>query len=122
MIPWENYIVAGKVKRNTIAMDIKKRKLTAKDIPELVSHPEIKASFIGTSFSEKTDPSHWTEEYLETLIYAVVAESFNEDYLLYLDQVAEKVSGKSIQKSAIGTLGLFAGVIVILFLISKFMK
>ena len=35
--------------------------------------------------------NQWDEEYLEKLSYAVVSESFNKDYLLYLEEVADSV-------------------------------
>lgn len=107
-----NYIVNGNVARDRIAMDIKYRKITRHTIEELCADPRIQASFIGSSYTEKKQKKEWNKEYLGRLSYAVVGESFNRDYLLYLDEVAEYVSKAKYRKIIV------AGIIVVLVIIA----
>ena len=86
------YIVDGKVARDKIAMDIRYRRITRTDLERLVADPVIQAAFIGTTYEGKKSQSEWNETYLDLVSYAVVAMSFNSDYLLYLDAVAEHVA------------------------------
>lgn len=93
MVDINKYIEGGKVSKVKIAMDIKYRTLTSHDIDELVSDPRIRESFFGNGYTEKKPKSEWTKDYLEQLSYAVVSEAFNEEYLRYLDKVADTVAG-----------------------------
>ncbi|MEH7009216.1 hypothetical protein V7087_00095 [Neobacillus niacini] len=95
------YIINGEVARDKIAMDIKYRKLQNSDIKQLVKDSNIKAAFIGTNYNEKKPKHEWNKEYLDMLSYAVVAESFNPDYLLYLDEVANHVEKRIKQNKLI---------------------
>ena len=88
------YIVNGDVQRDKIAMDIKYRKLKRHDIERLCRDTRISASFIGSGYNNKKPKRAWDKSYLDLLSYAVVAESFNRDYLLYLDEVADFVTSK----------------------------
>jgi hypothetical protein len=92
------YIVNGLVARDKIAMDIKYRELSHDALLKLCDNPQIKAAFIGSSFTQKCPKLMWNREYLDRLSYAVVAESFNREYLLYLEEVAEFVSKKTFEK------------------------
>jgi hypothetical protein len=85
------YIRNGNVAKNRIALDIKYRKLKCADIEELVADTKIQEAFIGTSYDNKKPKSEWDKNYLDLLSYAAISESFNRDYLLYLDVVAEHV-------------------------------
>ena len=87
----DKYLVEGKVDRAKIAMDIKYRELKRDEIEMLLKDPRIKDSFIGTGYNDKKPQSEWSKDYLNILSYAAVAESFNRDYLLYLDSVADYV-------------------------------
>lgn len=87
-----------KVDRAEIAMDIVQRKLSRSDIERLCQDEEVQANFFGAGYAKKRPMSEWDEEYLKKLYGAVVGESFNRDYLLYLDQVAEYVQKRKRKK------------------------
>lgn len=106
------YIVNGEVARDKIAMDIKYRKINRDTIEKLCADQRVKSAFIGSSFPDKRPKQEWTKEYLGRLSYAVVGESFNRDYLLYLDQVADFVTKATFKKVII------AGVIIVLVIIA----
>jgi len=85
------YLKNGEVVRAKIALDIKYRKLKGADLKKLVVDPIIKSAFFGASYNDKKPRSAWNKEYLDLLSYAAIGESFNQDYLLYLDAVADHV-------------------------------
>ena len=115
-----DYIVNGKVVCNRIARDISRRKLDRQAIERLISDPVIASAFRGDSFDEKRPKKEWNGSYLEELSCAAIAESFNRDYLLYLDEVANFVTNantnakfrKIIIAGIIIALVIMAGVIV----------
>jgi len=74
-----------------IANDIKYRKLQRDDIKTLVQDKRIRACFFGGEITGKKPRSEWDREYLNTVSYAPVAECFNEEFLFYLDEVADHV-------------------------------
>ena len=102
------YIRNGEVARNRIALNIKRRKLKRPQIEELLSDSKIVSAFIGISFSERKPMKDWNKSYLDELSYAAVAESFNREYLLYLDEVADYVSKATFKKRVVA-----GGIIVI---------
>jgi|GEM_PF-1512214 len=106
------YIINGEIARDKIAMDIKYRKITRDTIEKLCADPRIKVAFIGSSFQDKRPKQEWNKEYLGRLSYVVVGESFNRDYLLYLDEVAKYVSKATFKKIIV------AGVIIVLVIIA----
>lgn len=110
------YIRNGEVARNRIALNIKRRKLKRPQIEQLLSDPQIVAAFIGSSFNERKPMKDWNKSYLDELSYAAVAESFNREYLLYLDEVADYVSKATLKKrivmGGIIVIGIILGVIV----------
>ena len=109
------YIIDGSVASENIVYDIKNRKLKESDIRKLAADPKISASFIGTAYNKKKPRRFWNKSYLESLLAVAVAESFNLDYLLYLDEVAEFVSKAAFRKVIAGgiiALVIIAGVIV----------
>lgn len=112
MLDIQRYITDGRVAREKIAMDIKYRILSRNDLENLVANPEIQRAFIGNKYSDKIPQSKWTKDYLEELSYAVVAESFNGEYLLYLDEVAEYISKKK------GNEKIIVGIIILLLVIA----
>ena len=106
------YIVNGDVQRDKIAMDIKYRRLKGTDIESICNDQKINGSFIGSVFKDKKPKQYWNKAYLDLITCAVVAESFNRDYLLHLDEVADFVSKATFKKVVI------AGVIIILVIIA----
>ena len=101
------------VDRAKIAMDVVKRTLCADDIRRLCQREDVRASFIGKTYPDKRPRKEWNQSYLDKLYYAVVAESFNLDYLLYLDEVAEYVNQSKIVKQVV-----IAGVILVVVIIA----
>lgn len=106
------YIRNGEVARNRIALDIKYRKIKRYQIEQLLKDPIIVASFIGLDFKNKKPMKDWNKPYLDELSYAAIAESFNEDYLFYLDEVADYISKATFKKIVI------AGTIVVIVIIA----
>lgn len=85
------YIIDGKVAINEIVIDIKYRKLNREDILKLAEDPQIKDSFFGGEFRHKKPKSEWDKDYLNLVSCGAIAESFNLEYMLYLNEVAEYV-------------------------------
>ena len=98
----DEYIKEGRVVRSKVAMAVVKGDLTRHDIIELCKDSRMKAVFIGSSYSPKCSNDHWTRDYIDELVCASVAESFNQDYLLYLEKVVSYMKEKEKNK-----LGLF---------------
>ena len=114
----ETYIQDGTVKREKIALDIKRGVITKDDIKDLVSNAKIKESFFGNSSNVKANRSEWTKDYLDKLSYASVADCFNEDYLYYLSDVADYVRpSKKSKNSPKLLIGISAAVIVVVAII-----
>lgn len=112
MIMLNKYIKNGKVERATIAMDVKTLKLKRDDIITLCKVKEVQDNFIGQTYENKKPKKYWNKEYLDLLYWSVVAESFNLDYLLHLNEVAEFVSKAKFKKVII------TGVIIVLVIIA----
>ena len=116
------YIVNGEVARDKIAMDIKYRRLDRTGIEELCNDSRVKEAFRGSAYADKHPKREWNKDYLGRLSYAVVGESFNRDYLLYLDEVADFVSKATFRKIVVAgviiVLVIIAGVIVYKYIIS----
>ena len=82
--------------RGAIVQQIISRKIRGEDaIRDLWKRKEINSQRIGNSYDKKRPESEWNDNYLTKLLYSVVAESFNLDFLLYVDKVAEYVSRKN---------------------------
>ncbi len=114
MVDKQRYFDGNRVKREIIVQDIRYRRLSHDDLLLVISDPEISAAFYGKFFEDKIPKNQWDEEYLEKLSYAVVSESFNKDYLLYLEEVAGSVSAqKNNSKIVIGGIVLTAAVIAV---------
>lgn len=115
-----DYIVKGKVERTKIAMDIKYRKLTGTtSIDELCNIPQVRDAFFGSGRVDKCPKTEWNADYLDRLSCAVIAEMFNRDYLLYLDEVADFVSKNNAGKRSgcfssivFGVLAIVVGVVI----------
>ena len=95
----EKYIVDGEVQKTKIALDASDGSLSSSDIIELCSDQRIKNAFIGAHYSKRTSKDTWSQSYLDQIVCAAVAESFNQDYLLYLAEVSEYI--RSNKKSII---------------------
>ena len=116
------YIVNGSVASEKIVYDIKKRKLKRADIDKLAADPRISAGFIGINYKNKKNKQEWDKNYLESLLTIAVAESFNWEYLLYLDEVADYVSKATFKKRVVAggliVIVIIAGVIVFKYALS----
>lgn len=108
----EKYIQNGTIDRAAIAMDVKMRKLSPEEIRQLCSRREVQDAYIGNVYDDKKPKRYWNKQYLDLLYWAVVAESFNLDYLLYLNEVADFVAKAKYKKIVI------AGVIVVLVIVA----
>jgi len=111
---FEEYILSDdKVRCSKIASDIGRRKLKRNDIEQLITDPRVQKEFRGNNFTQKRPSQVWNKEYLDKLtLFATSGESFNRDYLLYLDEVAECVSKATFKKVIV------AGVIIVLVIIA----
>lgn len=90
----EDYFDDGHISRMKVASDIKSRKLTREDLEKMITEPEVKSVFIGNRFNNTVKKEEWTKEYLEKLSNMAIGESFNKEYLFYLDEVAQYVNSK----------------------------
>ena len=106
------YVINGEVARDKIAMDIKYRKLDKAGIEQLCNDQRIQSAFFGSNYAKKRPKREWNKDYLSRISCAVVAEAFNRDYLLYLDEVADFVSKATFRKT------VKAGVIIVLAIIT----
>lgn len=110
----KNYIRNGTVSRSEIVNDIKNGILEKKDIEELVNRATVTETFIGLSYPNKVGKDQWTEKYLEKLVLTAVAESFNEDYLYYLYEVAKFVRDNAKKRKAyFSAVALVSGLVVV---------
>ena len=100
MYSLKDYFDNGHISRIKVASDIKSCKLTREDLEELVKNEDVKSVFIGRNFKGESDKEKWTKEYLEKLSYMAIGESFNDEYLLHLCDVAEHIN-KSKEKNKI---------------------
>ncbi len=111
MVDVASYIEGNNVQREKIALDIKRGRLDDSDIDALIADERIQAAFVGNVYADKRPQSQWTQDYLDELPYAAVAEAFNEDYLRYLREVTVhfgNAKGKRISK------GIVIGAVVVL--------
>lgn len=120
MVDINKYIVDGSVKRDRIVSDIKRGRISKNDIIDLSKNPDIKAAYFGNANLEKIDRNLWNESYLDEISLAAVSETFCEEYLLYLNEVAQYVIAKSSKKEqnnrAIKRMIIGGGIILLLIL------
>ena len=109
----DKYIIAGKVSRSKIVMDIKCRKLKKNDIEKLARNPQIKNTFFGRGFKHKQPKKKWNKAYLDLVLCASVGECFNLEYMLYLDEVADYVVQVKKKKIIIGGITFFVIAVII---------
>ena len=118
MIDINCYLDGEKVKRSQIALDIKRGVLSKEDVNALISDNRINSAFRGSENKEKKPEEEWNQQYLEELSYAVIAESFNADFLLYLCDVANYVNnGKASIKKKVAIWILLAVVTLIIVIV-----
>lgn len=111
----EKYFENGRLKRESIVMDIKCHRISHDDLMSLISDPEFSKEFCGDIYKDKVPREEWNEQYLDKLSYAVVGEGFNKDYLLYMEQVANGIGEKKINtKIIVGGVVLVIAVIVLI--------
>lgn len=114
----KDYLRNGSVSRSEIVNDIKNGTLGRQDIEELVARKSVTDSFIGSNYPNKVDKDQWTEKYLEKLVLASVAESFNRDYLFYLYDVAKYVKDNAKKKKGrLSVAAIVAGFVVIVVIV-----
>lgn len=122
MVNMNEYINEGKVVREKIALDVRFRRLTGKKLKEVLDHPLVQNSFEGSDYYEKVSKRCWCSQYLDELSYTSMADNFNEDYLLYLDEVAGFVSGKESVKKFSGIFLVLAGIVGCAVICMKFLQ
>lgn len=113
----EKYIRDGEVQRSKIALDVADGSISSSEITEICSDPRIKNAFIGTSYNKKRSKELWDAAYLDQVVCAAVAESFNQDYLLYLSEIGEYIRSKkpnSNMKLIVGIVAVVAIITVII--------
>lgn len=118
MIDINRYIVNGSVKRDRIVADIKRGRISKKDILELDKNPVIREEYFECKKLNKVDRTLWNNKYLDELSLVSVSESFGKEYLLYLCDVAEYVIHKERKKEKNSKVikGILIGVVGILFI------
>ena len=112
----EKYISDGEVQRSKIALDVADGSISPSEIREICSDQRIKSAFIGTSYNKKKSKELWGDAYLNQVVCAAAAESFNQDYLLYLAEIGEHIRSKkpdSYKKMIVGVIGVVAVVAII---------
>ena len=90
----------GSISRAGITMDIETCEINADEIKKIAANPEVKKAFIGEVFRNKKPKSEWDEKHLKSVSYYCMAESFNLDYMLYLNEVAEYVAQMKLNKKS----------------------
>lgn len=100
MLDKQKYFEGGAVKRAAIAMDVKYRRLSHEELLELIGDSRVSREFFGNGYEGKLPKNQWDEAYLEKLSCAVVSESFNEGYLLHLEEVAAEIAAQGDKKKA----------------------
>ena len=117
MVKREKYIVDGEVKKNRIALAIRRGELSNDEIEELLNDHIIKDSFIGDSFHEKIPRNKWNAEYADRLAYASMAEYFNRDYLIFLKEVSDYVLNNEKKRKKVIVCGIVVGIIMLIIIL-----
>ena len=109
----ERYISDGEVQRSRIALDVADGSLSPVEIRDLCSDQKIKSAFVGASYSKKRPKETWDSAYLDQVVCSAAAESFNQDYLLYLAEVGEYVRGKKPRNNPKLIAGIAAAAVIV---------
>ena len=119
----DDYIIDGMVDRSKIAIDIKYRVISRPEIEQLVLDKRIQSAFLNKTYDKKISKKEWNKSYLNVLTCVAIAECFNRDYLLYLDEVADFVKKAKFKRIIIGSvivvLVIIAGVVVLIYKLKK---
>lgn len=113
MLDWKRYIDEGRVKRSQISLDVRNQKISHDDLLELIADPQISQAFFGSELRGKKPESEWDKNYLNLISYASVGEVFNAEYLLYLENVANKVNAARKRKRALLGAAVIIAIIII---------
>ena len=109
----EKYISDGEVQRTKIALDVADGSVSTSEIREICADPRIKNAFVGTSYNKKRSKEAWDDLYLDQVVCAAAAESFNQDYLLYLAEVGAYTRSKKPSNNVKMIVGIVAVVAII---------
>lgn len=113
-----DYIEDGKISRTNIADDIVLNKFSRQELLTLISNDKIKSIFFSNVNLKKEKKENWNKDYLERLSCMAVSEKFDEEYLMYLFEVAEYYFSRKTFLKKICYFGI--GVIVVGFIICGF--
>ena len=94
MLQIDKYIENGVVMTGMIANDVRYGRLSHQDILDVLNDARVKKAFIGTQLEGKKNRTEWGEQYLDELFGMASMTCFNEDYLLFLEDVAKYVEKK----------------------------
>lgn len=90
----EKYITNSGVERSRIAVAVAQGDFSTEEIISMCKDKRLKDAFFGEGYKSKRPKDKWNKDYVDELTCAAVAESFNQDYLLYLDEVSKYVREK----------------------------
>lgn len=90
----EKYITNSGVERSGIAVAVAQGAFSTEEIIVMCKDKRLKDAFLGEGYKNKLSKDKWNKDYVDELTCAAVAESFNRDYLLYLDEVSKYVREK----------------------------
>lgn len=123
MMDKKRYFDNGKFLREDIASDIKYRRISHEDLLALIADPAVSGAFFGGGSPDRRPREQWDEHYLDKVSYEAVSESFNRDYLLYLEEVANEVAKKKRNRRLLAggiVLAVAAAVVIITVLASQY--
>lgn len=93
----------GKVDRAKVANYIKTRRFTKQEFETIIKEINDMNGWIGRTYDRKLPKSEWNKDHLYSVAHDAIAHCFNEDYLRYLDEVAQYVHrSEQIPKVAAG--------------------
>lgn len=90
----EKYITSSGIERSRLAVAVAQGDFSTEEIIEMCKDKRLKDAFWGEEYKSKRPKDKWNNDYVDELTCAAVAESFNQDYLLYLDEVSKYVREK----------------------------
>ena len=98
MLQIDKYIENGVVMTGMIANDVRYGRLSHQDIIDVLNDARVRKAFIGVRLDDKKNQSEWNEQYLDDLFGMSSMTCFNEDYLLFLENVSENLRKKQRNK------------------------
>lgn len=109
----EKYITSSGVERSSIAVAVAHGDFSTEEIIAMCKDKRLKDAFLGEGFKYKCPKDNWNKDYVDELTCVAVAESFNQDYLLYLDEVSKYVREKE-KKGSIAWWQIVIGVAIVI--------